>query len=414
MGEGVANHRQHAVFVEGGLPGDKVVAQLSLRGKIWRGLLLEVLSPGPARRTSPCPLSESCGGCDWLHLNEEAQRDAKRLISESTLQHIGGIAPGSYQFPAVILSPQSLAYRRRAAFHWTPQGLAFYARGSHADAAVDRCIALLPRLQSLPEQLNPWLSPIGRELKTVHLLGEGEQASVALFLKKEGKPKQALIRQLESLCAALKLQGAVIVPSTGKGRVILRNPIIETHHPFLNGVPLYLRPDAFAQANAEGNSLLVSAALKSLAPTQDDRVLELHSGNGNFTFPIASACKEVLGIESSPLSLDLANRSARQGKVENVRFVLGEVESVLKGLVAERARFDLLLLDPPRAGTPGLASSLSRLSVTRLVYVSCDIASLARDARSFSASGYRLEKIQLVDMFPQTHHSEVVASFTQN
>jgi 23S rRNA (uracil1939-C5)-methyltransferase len=209
---------------------------------------------------------------------------------------------------------------------------------------------------------------------------------------------------------ALRLEGAVLVPKEGSPRV-LGKPALRSLSPLRPEVPMYLRPDSFAQAHAEANVGLVTAALFELGPRETDSVLELYSGNGNFTFPLAATASSVLGVESSPVGVELAQRSAREGGVANVRFIQGDARKVCEGLLREGQRFDLCLADPPRAGAPGFARQVSALGVKRVVYVACDPASLARDAAGLVEEGYKPLALQVVDMFPQTHHVEAVMSF---
>jgi len=202
----------------------------------------------------------------------------------------------------------------------------------------------------------------------------------------------------------------VLVPKEGSPRV-LGKPALRSYSPLRPEVPLYLRPDAFAQAHAEANVGLVTAAVYELAARDSDSVLELYSGNGNFTFPLAAGSASVLGVESSPVGVEMAQRSAREGGVGNVRFIQGDARKACDGLVAEGRKFDVCLADPPRAGAPGLAKWMTALGVRRVVYVACDPASLARDAAGLVEAGYKPLALQVVDMFPQTHHVEAVMAF---
>jgi len=202
----------------------------------------------------------------------------------------------------------------------------------------------------------------------------------------------------------------VLVPKEGSPR-LLGKPALRSLSPLRPEVPMYLRPDAFAQAHAEANVGLVTAALYELAPRETDSVLELYSGNGNFTFPVAATARAVLGVESSAVGVELAQRSAREGGVANVRFIQGDARKVCDGLLKDGQRFELCLADPPRTGAQGLARQVSALGVKRVVYVACDPASLARDAAGLVEAGYKPLALQVVDMFPQTHHVEAVMSF---
>jgi 23S rRNA (uracil1939-C5)-methyltransferase len=173
------------------------------------------------------------------------------------------------------------------------------------------------------------------------------------------------------------------------------------------------RPDAFAQANAEVNRALVGHAIEAMALTADDAVLELYAGNGNFSFPLSERSGSLVAVESSTVSIDLAQQAARRRRVANVRFIQGDCERIVKGLMRESRRFSKLFLDPPRTGAPGVGEWASRLLVERVVYVACDPAALARDAANLVKFGYRPLTVKLFDLFPQTKHIEVVMSFAR-
>jgi 23S rRNA (uracil1939-C5)-methyltransferase len=252
------------------------------------------------------------------------------------------------------------------------------------------------------------LKPLSKDAEEVHLLAEGAKAAFAVMLTSPVAPRH--VEAAEEAVRKLRLEGAVLLPKEGTPRVVGK-PALRSLSPLRPEVPLYVRPDGFAQAHAEANVGLVTAALYELAPRETDTVLELYSGNGNFTFPIAATSGSVLGVESSPVGVELAQRSAREGAVTNVRFIQGDARKVCEGLKGEGRRFDLCLADPPRTGAPGLALQVSALGVKRVVYVACDPASLARDAAGLVEEGYKPLALQVVDMFPQTHHVEAIMSF---
>ena len=158
---------------------------------------------------------------------------------------------------------------------------------------------------------------------------------------------------------------------------------------------------------------LVASALDLLGPERADRVLELYCGVGNFTFALAGLGGSVTAVETSAVALGLAQRSVRESRTANVRLVQGEALKVAQGLASEGSKFNRLLLDPPRTGAPGVGALARGLKADRVVYVACDAASLARDAKELRAESVELEAVQLVDLFPQTHHVEVVAAFAR-
>ncbi|HSP77774.1 MAG TPA: methyltransferase domain-containing protein, partial [Myxococcaceae bacterium] len=355
-----------------------------------------------------CELSARCGGCDWLELAEPAQRAAKQEIVLSALEHLGRVKRDSFEVRPLLVAPKYFGYRRRAVLHFLKDELAYFGRRSHDRVPVSECPALLPTLAGLPGKLGPLLKPLSKDAEELHLLAEGGKAAFAVLLKGQATAKH--VDACEAAVRTLRLEGAVVVPKEGSPRVVGK-PVLRSVSPLVPEVPLYLRPDAFAQAHAEANVGLVTSALTELAPRETDTVLELYSGNGNFTFPLAATACAVLGVESSPVSVELAQRSAREGGVANVRFVQGDARKVCEGLLAEGRRFDLALADPPRTGAPGLARWLKGLGVRRVVYVACDPGSLARDAAGLVEVGYKPLALQVVDMFPQTHHVESVMSF---
>ncbi len=395
-----------SVFVDGALPSERVLVEIAVGGKVPRGHLLEVICASASRRASPCAISERCGGCDWLHLGEEEQRRAKLEIVLSALEHLAGICRSEIEVVPAQVCRRQLGYRRRAVLHLRAGRLCLFGRRSHQSVPLEQCPAMVPRLSELLAPLGAKLSRLEREAIAVHLLAEGDAASFAVFLSGSVRPSQVEICQ--RAVRELKLKGAVLVPRSGPVRLIGEPGLADE----VASPPLRIRPDVFAQANAEANAALRSAVVERLGIQRGERVLELHCGNGNLTFAIAAAGAEVLAVESSASALELAR--ARGGKeAAAVRFIQGEAIGVCEALAREGARFDALLADPPRAGVPGIGSAAQKLACRRVVYVSCDSAALARDAENLRACGYSPQVLQLVDMFPQTRHAEVVIGFAQ-
>jgi 23S rRNA (uracil1939-C5)-methyltransferase len=409
LGEGVAHYEGHAVFIPGTFPGERVRVRLEQAGKVVRGHLIgEVLASSPDRRQSPCALSARCGGCDWLELSEPVQRAAKQEIVLSALEHLGKLERGSFTVRPLLVAPRDFGYRRRAVLHFLKAELVYFGRRTHDQVPVSECPALVSALSDLPGKLAPLLKPVAKDAEELHLLAEGSKAAFAVLLK--GPATARHVEACEAAVRALRMEGAVLVPKEGSPRVVGK-PVLRSVSPLRPEVPLYLRPDSFAQAHEEANVGLVTSAVYELAPRETDTVLELYSGNGNFTFPLAASAASVLGVESSPVGVELAQRSVREGGVTNVRFVQGDARKVVEGLKREGKRFDLLLADPPRTGAPGLGRQARELGVRRVVYVACDPGSLARDAAGLLEAGYKPLALQVVDMFPQTHHVESVMSF---
>jgi 23S rRNA (uracil1939-C5)-methyltransferase len=405
-GEGVAAWNGRALFIPDTVPGEAVRVVPSIEGKLQRGRLLEVLRPAPERIAPACPLAGVCGGCDWLHLLPAAQRREREHAVRSALERLGRLDLSRVRW-LPTLAAGDLGTRRRADLTWTGTALGYLQRRSHDPVPVAHCPALVGPLAELPGKLPPLLAPLGRRMRAVRLLAEGDRAAVALEIEGTIPPRA---REVALAIVRTGVRGVVLVPESGAsedvGRPTLRGPA-----PLRPEVSLLLRPEAFAQAHGEGTPLLVERALELLAPAPEDAALELYAGNGTFTFALAARAASVLAVESSPLSVRLAVTASTQARLDNVRFVQGAAEKVARGLVKEGRRFDVLLADPPRTGAPGLASLARDLGVRRLLYVACDPGALARDAAGLTAAGFRLTTLQGVDMFPGTHHSETLAAF---
>lgn len=403
-GEGVAPHGGRAVFVPGALPGERVLADVSQSGKVQSAVLVQVLSRSQSRRTPACSLAGRCGGCDWMHLEDEAQLSHKEELVLASLEHVGRIDRSSFALLPAVKSLQTLGYRRRAVLRPVAGALGFFGRASHLGVEVARCPALTSPLTDFPSKLTKSLGPKGlRELEEVRLLECEGRIAVSLHFKAHVRP-----RHREAMHLALRdglIDGAVLQPGEGSGQAeLLGRPVLEEDG-------LFYRPDVFAQTNAQVNRQLVRQTLELLDLRPTDRVLELYSGNGNFTLQIAASAAQVLAVESSAASVALAQRAATAHKVENVRFVQGDSEKIAPGLIREAGRFERLLVDPPRSGAAGVGEWASGLLVERVVYVACDPTSLARDAQGLLACGYAPIALQVFDLFPQTHHVEAAMAF---
>ncbi len=393
-GDGVAHLTGRTIFVEGALPGERVMAEVVEAGRVLRGTIVQLLVASPSRRVPMCPLADRCGGCDWMHATEAVQREQKLEIVLSALEHLGGFDRASLKVLPAVVGEHALGYRRRAVMHPVGKQLGFYGRESHAALEVESCPALVAPLQGLPSKIAAALGNALKDVEQVHLLEAGGKLAVSLHLKDDVKEKTR--ERAEKLSRSGV--GVVLVPKAGHsetfGKVELADGSVR------------VRPDAFAQANAEVNTRLVAAAVEGLQLTGKESVLELYAGNGNFTFPIASKAAQVLAVEYSAISLGLAQKVAHG--IRNVRFVQGDALKILEGLAKEGRKFDRLLVDPPRTGAPGLGLLAAKVAPARLVYVACDPAALARDAEDLAAHGYRPVSLQLFDLFPQTHHVEAL------
>jgi 23S rRNA (uracil1939-C5)-methyltransferase len=394
-GDAVAHHQGQVVFVARAAPGDRVRVELvASDARSLRGHVLEVLQAGPHRVTPVCPLAERCGGCRWMHVAADAQANAKEQLFYDALERIGHVPRSALSAQPLVRAPQSLAYRRRARLHVRRGEVGYLREGTHELVAVDACPVLEPTLdkalRSLPQALRD-AGLLGRTSE-IDLVCEGAAWSFALHVD---KLSGAMRSKAEVVVRQVGARGAVLLaPNESPARV--REPELGT-----------LRPDTFAQVSAGSNSTLVEAAVEQLSVREGQQVLELFAGSGNFTLPMASRGAQVWAIEQAGPALRLLRAAAdRRGLGARVRILEGDSLTLAKSLSSEGRRFDALVLDPPRSGCSGLGPFARLLGVRRIVYVSCDPATLSRDVDELHRAGFAPKWAQPFDLFPQTPHVE--------
>lgn len=353
------------VFVPFTAPGDRVRVRVTdARGRFCRARVERLLEAGPARVDPVCPVFGSCGGCAWQHVGYDAQLDAKVRMVEDALARIGGVAfTGEIER---VASPGAYGYRTRTRLVRRNDRLGYRRRRSRAVQTVARCPVLAPQLDVALHELAS-----RREVQ-----GGGEE--------------EWEIAQGEAGVRVTRLTEAG--PSPG-GPITLS----------VRGDSLRVSPGVFFQANGGLHEAMVSAVLE--AAGQGDHVLEVFAGVGFFTLALSRAFERVTAIESDPSAVgDLRHNLEVAGR-SNVTVIADRLEETLPAL----SQGEVLVLDPPRSGLPAAsAGRLLDLAPRRVVYLSCDPATLARDLGAFAARGYQARQIRVFDLFPQTPHVETL------
>jgi len=395
-GDAVARHQGRIVFVDRGAPGDRVLVDLMERSgqRELFGHLVEVIAAGPDRVEPSCAVAERCGGCRWMQVAPRAQAAAKERIFYEALARIGHTPRESIEAQPIAQAEKTLGYRRRARLHIRRERLGYLREKTHELVEVSGCPVLEPVLEAavraLPEALRRF--ELLSRVKEIDLACEGAAWSLALHVD---KLSGAVRDRASQLVRALNARGAVLL-APGAAPALIGKPALGT-----------LRPDVFAQVNAGSNGVLVQAALTQLAPEKGTRVLELFAGSGNFTLPLAAAGAEVVAIESAGPALSLLRAAANARQLaRQIHIVEGDALDRARALGVEGKRFDSVLLDPPRAGCSGLGPVLHAVDARKVVYVSCDPATLARDLAELREAGFTPRWARPFDLFPQTPHVE--------
>jgi 23S rRNA (uracil1939-C5)-methyltransferase len=393
-GAALGRHEGRVIFVPYALPGETVRVEIADdKGRYAFARLVEVLEPSPDRVAPPCPYfgQTGCGGCQWQHVDYQAQIRFKAEIVADQLARVGGVTDPTVR--PTIPDRSGWAYRNHAQFHLAPDGrLGFQATASNDTIAIDECPILHPLLSALYATL---------DLDTEGLL------RLSLRVGTETDDRMLIFEMEDDLPPALKTDdpvSCVILLSDGvHANLIGSNYITE----IVAGHTYRISAPSFFQVNTDQAAQLVPQVLEYLDLQGSETVLDAYCGVGLFTAHLAECAGLVIGIEEAPAAVDdLMENTDDQ---DNVEIVEGRVEDALPDLDIP---LDAAVVDPPRAGVDRFAlDALVERRPARIDYVSCDPATLARDAKRLTRSGYQLVEVQPVDMFPQTCHVESVALF---
>lgn len=396
-GSAIGRHEGRAIFVPYALPGERITARIVQdKGRFAYAEGLTLLEPAESRIYPRCPHfgPKRCGGCHWQHMDYTAQLAFKRQIVIDQLTRIGKI-----ETPLVhptLASPQEWEYRSHITLHVSPDGrLGFVGTDDQTILPIDECHIMRPELLDLFEsfqidlETNPNLDRVRFQVGS-----DPEDRLIALSTRDDELPFIELeVPASVSFLSADEFPEALI----GVGNV----------HCTVHQKTFRVTAGSFFQVNLPQAAALVELALARLDLKGHERVLDLYSGVGLFTAFLAERASLVTAVESFEPAVDDADHNLTP--YDNVDLVEGPVEEVLESL---DERFDAAIVDPPRSGMEGVAlDGLVACAPSRIVYVSCDPATLARDAKRLSGHGYNLIEVQPVDMFPQTYHIESVALF---
>ena len=415
-GRGVARHEGKAVFVHGALPGERVRAQRTARHRQDdEARVEEVLVASPDRVEPRCAHFGTCGGCALQHLAPGAQVAAKARTLMENLERIGHVRPARELEP---LASEPWGYRRRARLSVKRVDrkervlVGFREHNGRYVADVARCEVLHPAVGGRVAELATLVESLDarREIPQIEVAVGDDLA--ALVLRHLGPLSEADRARLVDYARASGL--AIYLQPGGIDSVHALHPpdaALSFRLP-RHGLELAFQPLDFVQVNASMNARMVDHALDLLQPGPGDRVLDLYCGLGNFTLPLARRAARVVGVEGEAGLVARARENAARNGIDNVEYHAADLYADGRHSAWAAQHYDLLLLDPPRAGADQVLAYLPRREVRRVVYVSCHPASLARDAGLLvHQHGYVLSAAGVMDMFPHTAHVESIAVF---
>ncbi|MEM1415881.1 MAG: RsmD family RNA methyltransferase [Myxococcota bacterium] len=381
-------------FVAGTAPGDRIRhGPVEMRGGVARARLLEVLAPGAGRREPPCPRAARCGGCGWMHLDADAQRDAKRARVRRAL------APLEPPDLLELVQAEALGYRVRARLAWRGGTLGYRARRRRDVVEAPDCAVLVPALAAVL----PALGALGLRGDGELHLGLRDGRPLAVLASPSAQPPE-VYAALAGLVDASRLAGARL---TCEG-VSATWGASEERREGADGLPLVASAGGFAQAHGTLERVLTEAVVAAAAPA-GKRVLELYAGHGMLSVALARDAERLVAVEQDAVAAEACRTNLA------ARGLRAEVRAVDARSALERPSFapDVLVVDPPRAGIGDARERVVGLGAPRLVYVSCEPATLASDLRALASAGYRLEEARAFDLFPQTPHVETLVTLVR-
>jgi 23S rRNA (uracil1939-C5)-methyltransferase len=401
-----------AVFVSNVLPGERVKVAIRKKKKgFFEADLVEVLVPSMDRIVPPCAGEKQCTGATWSHIKYSAQLAYKQEILLDSLKRIGGMEPR--QLLPILPSPRTDHYRLRTQFNVrmsdNKQKIGFFRQGSYDLVEVDDAFLIHPlinrtlrAIRSLSDQLPA--------LTEIHInASPAEEVHILFFSERATYPP------LDSFFTGLTKAIPEVIGMTGfaarKKAFALGNNRLTLAG---DGLTLHATEGNFFQVNWEQNKNMVRTVLDFAALKGNETVLDLYCGIGNFALLLAKKAKNVIGIESGYSAIEDARANAKLNGLSNTEFIADDMQKGLKTLLEQKMRADVIVLDPPRAGAT--LKTLERVLgfvPNKIIYVSCNPSTLARDLKYFHLFGFRLDRLQPVDMFPYTYHIECVAEMVR-
>lgn len=429
-GDGVGRWQDRVVFVANTVPGDRLQVRLTkVKSKYGHGKWLSIIEPSPDRIRPACIVADKCGGCQWQAVSYPRQLKAKEQQVQSTLERIGGFEIVPMQ--PIVASAQPLGYRNKVTYPLARgrDGVVkagYYRRGTHQIVNLNQC-----PIQN--ESLNPLLVDVKTAIKTRgwslynekkhqgrlrHLaLRAGQHTDQEMLtlvttgylpeIKDQAEQWLAKYPNLVGVCLNINPDQTNKIFGD-ETRCLAGQPYLEE---IFLGLRLRIQPTTFFQVNTAQAEALVGIILERLNLQGNETIIDTYCGIGTLSLPIAQQAARCIGIESQEESVAQARQNAALNGLQNTEFFAGAVEHLLLDISAQQASpIDVVVLDPPRKGCDrNVLDALTEISPARIVYMSCNPATLARDLKVLCSQGYGLKMVQPADFFPQTSHVECVA-----
>ncbi len=430
-GQGVAKIDGCAVFIPNALKGERCMVRIEKAQKTWAaGKITELLEKSAHRVNRECPVAKLCGGCDFWHMDYEEETAMKAERVRQALNRIGGASLEEVQ---ILSAPSCYGYRNKAQYPVdSKKGKAFagfFRAGTHQVVENKRCLILPEETDRVKDAVIDYVNQFRVTtydeetckglLRHIYVRRGAVSGQILVCLVINGR---RIPKEQELLNRLMKIPGfatLVLSVNTRKGNAVLGDEFITLYGPgyiedTLCGLSFRLSPRSFYQVNHHQAQRLYEAAISQAEITKEDTVLDLYCGVGTITLAMAAAAGKVIGVEVIPQAVEDARDNAKRNGIENAEFFCGDAGQAALELEAKGIRADVAVVDPPRKGlNADTIEALHRMNPRRIVYVSCDPATLARDVALLKERGYVLKNAMAADLFPRCAHVESVVTLVQ-
>ena len=425
-GQGVAHVEGCAVFLPNAIAGEVYTIRIEKAQKTWAaGKIVEILERSPHRVNRECPVAKLCGGCDFWHMDYEEETRLKAHRVKNTLNRIGG---EHLEEVPILSAPTCRGYRNKAQYPVSSQkGRAyagFFRAGTHQVVENKRCLILPEESDRVKDAvigyMNRFRVPAYDEtthtglVRHIYVRRGAVSGQILVCLVVNGRKLPHIPELIERLRAIPGFATLVLGVNTRPGNAVLGEKFITLYgdgfiEDTLCGLTFRLSPRSFYQVNHHQAQRLYEAAIRQAEITKEDLVLDLYCGVGTITLAMAGAAGKVIGVEVVEQAVADARENARRNGIENAEFFCGDAGKAALELEKQGIRPDVVVVDPPRNGlNADTIQALSKMAPRRIVYVSCDPATLARDVALLKEKGYMLKNAMAVDLFPRCAHVESV------
>lgn len=429
-GGGVGKFDGQAIFVENTAVGDEILCHIIKAKKTYAiGKVIKINKPAKSRIEPECSAFRMCGGCSFAHITYEEELKSKAQKVKDAFNRIGGLEP---EFEEIIQSPQTTRYRNKAQYPVKRENgilnIGFYAKKSHRVIDGGDCLLQPTEFTEIIEIFRKWIHDnnitvysettqkgLLRHIYLRKAFATGEIMVCAVINGKSLPETEKLLSELKNIDGFKTL---VININRDDTNVVLGSECQAIYGDgyitdILCGVKIKVSPLSFYQVNRNGAELLYKKASEYVSPTADEDILDLYCGTGTIGLSMADKVKSVTGVEIIPEAIEDAKVNAEINGIKNARFICGDASQAAEKLKEDGIKPQTVILDPPRKGcAEDLLKTVTEINPQKIVYVSCDPATLARDCARLRELHYEVEKVTPVDMFPRTSHVESVALLT--